>query len=688
MNNLIHYIGTGLVHLLLLHHSVLHAQLTEWTEDDPFINSSEKVLEQQFSLQKDEGLQFESKEKLDINAIVPEDLERFEFLNPNEIEQIIAFLHKLKPLISTLELQTLMGIAPEKIRKLINLTYVLNDRGIAASETQMNQSQKQFLLLRWNRRLETPSDENISDSSASRKIGSPDKLLLKFRGFAHHKLQYGLTLEKDAGESWLMKSGLKLPDYISANASLRNLHKKIPHIILGDYSLSLGLGLLLDNGSFKSGLPELRISFKTQYGMKAYSSIGENEMLRGICARMTLALNFDLIAYTSYKLMDSRLDSSDNKPTLLSTRFQESGLHTTNYELSNRKNQSVLTSGVVALHKTENAEIGLHGMYNANQYDQSNTTQLEKIFIPEAQKLCYGSGFYKMQMRNIFLTGELVMDTRKNTSYHQSLAAGIGKRAEIACEFYRYGPGFYAHLSQANTSSGKSWNQTGYMLQFNFNIKGNLKLSLAYEINERLWDVSSGYYSKSPTSYSRLSLSSQQRRKWQSKCQIELRSQALTENPQQVLLPSIQRTIHQLSIQIYYEMALSRSLKWRNRIQWKCLNSIGQNASGFFCAQDILYKPLAGKLNFNARIAYFDLGKSGLKMYVFENDVMYHYGFQSHSGSGLRYYFNIRWKPFQRFNIEAKLSQTLVFIDVQRSSTPFEMQNQTSNATLQWTYEF
>lgn len=682
----------GWVLILHLSTQTLHAQIAEWPEDDPQLNVSEKLLEQQFSSQREEGFQFAIKEKLDLNTIVREDLERFEFLNAQDIEHIMAFLHQTKPLLSNLELQTIKDIPPEKIRKLIFSTYVKNERKFATSETQMNHGANQFILLRWHRKLGSPADSNASDSSASKPIGSPDKMLLKFRGGLQHKLQYGLTLEKDAGESWLIKSGWSLPDFISANVSFRFLHKNIPQLILGDYSLSLGLGLLLDNGSFNSGLPELRISFKTQYGMKAYSSIGENEMLRGICMRMNLPIHLNLIGYASYKLIDSRLDSlafhTKQGNTLQSIRFQESGLHTSVYELSNRKNQSVLTSGLVLLHKMETAEIGLHGMFNAYQYKQFNSGQLERIFIPDTQRLIYGSGFYKLQIRNIFLTGELVLDSRKNSSYHQSLAAGIGKRAEFACEFYRYGPGFYARLSQANTSSGKSWNQSGYAMQFNVNIKGNFKLSLSHELNHRLWNVANGYYSKSPVSYFRLAISTQQRRKWLLKCQLELRNQALFEDPQIALIPALQRTNQQLSIQIYYEMALSRSLKWRNRIQWKSLNSIGQIASGFFCAQDILYKPLAGKLNFNARIAFFDLGDSGLKMYVFENDVLYHYGFQSHSGSGLRYYINIRWKAFSRFNIEAKLSRTLVFMDVQRSSIPFAIQNQTSNATLQWTYEF
>lgn len=63
-----------------------------------------------------------------------------------------------------------------------------------------------------------------------------------------------LTFEKDAGEVWIQKKGTKGFDYTSAYIEIEQLTPRLKKIILGDYQICIGQGLLVDNSfSIESG---------------------------------------------------------------------------------------------------------------------------------------------------------------------------------------------------------------------------------------------------------------------------------------------------------------------------------------------------------------------------------------------------------------------------------------------------
>ncbi|MBK8955388.1 MAG: hypothetical protein IPM34_07515 [Saprospiraceae bacterium] len=670
----------------------LNAQQAIDMEEDSNFQILEQLSELENLSQKTEHYFEIGIELLDLNKLKLSDLTGMDFLTSGEAQMVYKHLQNHKPVLSVLELQTVQGIALNKLRTLINHCFVAGDHKSSASSTGALKIKNQTLLLRWNRKFESSSEHIQADSSKASTKPDPNKVLIKWRGKFGNRIKYGLTMEKDAEEDWLIGHDMKLPDFISAHLEFRQPGKLVEQIIVGDYSVSFGLGLLIDNGSFFRGIPGFRISFNHSNHAKPYTSIGENEMLRGLLVKWNLKPKLNLVTYISHNFIDSSLDTfeadgSQNKE-IRTIRFQESGIHSSDYELSNRKNQIHRLAGFAMEYKSSHFETCTQLQYQSYQYDGSYAHDPLKVLLPQNRNQWLGSVFYKVIFQNISVNGEFSSDSRMNSAIHNSLIAGLGKRSEFAAEHYYYSPAFNIRLSQTPATGNQSWNQTGVNFQFNMSLTNRLKIALGYEMSKKPWVAPDYKELETPHHQYHIAWTIQQRRKWLLKSKIEFSTQTVRDREYLILQGKDQTVDCKIAAQLFYEWTLNRSLIWRTRIQFKQDLSERNKPSGFYCAQDFLWKKPGSKLNFNARLAFFDIENSSLKIYVFENDVLHHFGIHAHTGSGFRYYFNVRLKLKNSLSIETKLARTVEFRTFEKFITPWTEQNSTYMATCQLTYLF
>src|SRR5690606_15128602 len=98
------------------------------------------------------------------------------------------------------------------------------------------------LFVRYSRPLERASGYQITDTDRSRYLGSPDRLLIRYRYSWMDALKVSLNMEKDAGEQFfkgVQKYGF---DFYSLSVQMKNLGK-LSNLVLGDYVLQFGQGL-------------------------------------------------------------------------------------------------------------------------------------------------------------------------------------------------------------------------------------------------------------------------------------------------------------------------------------------------------------------------------------------------------------------------------------------------------------
>ena len=113
------------------------------------------------------------------------------------------------------------------------------------------------------------------------------------------KLQFGITMEKDAGEPFFRKGNKYGFDFYSAHIFLQNV-SVFKAIAVGDYQLSFGQGLAMNTG-FAMMKPQNSVSiYKHASGLRPYSSANENNYMRGIATTINCKV-LDLTLFYSYK---------------------------------------------------------------------------------------------------------------------------------------------------------------------------------------------------------------------------------------------------------------------------------------------------------------------------------------------------------------------------------------------------
>ena len=181
-------------------------------------------------------------------------------------------------------------------------------------------------------------DSSWAKSPNSKVIGSPDNLYMRYRFKYQNHLSFGITTEKDAGETFLGNPqsenlfGYKSPkgfDFYSAHLFLKEIGK-IDVLAFGDYHIQLGQGLTFWSGLAMGKSSNVMSLKRSPVGIKPYASIDENAFLRGAAFSVKFK-KFKFLAFGSKKMIDANIvdDTTRQDGSLVVSSFQASGIHST-----------------------------------------------------------------------------------------------------------------------------------------------------------------------------------------------------------------------------------------------------------------------------------------------------------------------------------------------------------------------
>jgi hypothetical protein len=145
------------------------------------------------------------KHPLNVNSATEDELKQLGILSPLQIKNLLRYRSLLGNLIHINELQAVPEWDPELIRKL--LPYITIENNLPPLEkltARFNKGDYSFLA-RASQNLISTSENNNNTGDAF--LGSPQHILLRFQYRYGNLLQYGIALEKDAGEPLLGKMG-------------------------------------------------------------------------------------------------------------------------------------------------------------------------------------------------------------------------------------------------------------------------------------------------------------------------------------------------------------------------------------------------------------------------------------------------------------------------------------------------
>lgn len=539
------------------------------------------------------------------------------FLNDDEVKIILTFINTEEP-ISPFELQLVEDVSLDKLKLLIEH---LRDREKEVDNYLESGS--------WSIQMTNKAAFTSIQDLKSKKVHAQ---LIRLRAVPSSSTEFGLTIEKDAGESyWRKEKGI---EYLSGFLRFKTRMRSIPQILIGDYRLRIGQGLLINNYYRKSlSLSPSSIPKYDIPDIAPYTSIDEQRALRGVAFQMKCTSKLTSHFCMSYRQLDARMN--EHSDTIIS--LVQTGYHKTSTEVANK---DILTSLTVANSWNLNVLhgiVGLNFLYQKFGLPLGTGQELYKSKSSISRGLS-GSLSFDQRFSNLNLYGEIALTSDLHSSLVLMALWSPHKHHKIHLGFRQIASAGRHYLSQSFSQS-QSGDETGLSLSYIYHITPFITFNLSGHSHVRRW----WSYTNSPFRIShqiRNSILIKRRKKHSLAITLNYLNRMKDRNLN--LLPT---TIFEKKwdIKIHFEKVLSKGVLWRTRFHCNHYQAEG-NQWGWLAYQEIKAKPLGAPYSLVCRVSKFSVGQFENRIYTYEIRPGNISSFPAYQGQGTSVLFQFSYK--------------------------------------------
>jgi len=445
-------------------------------------------------------------------------------------------------------------------------------------------------------------------------LGSPVKYYQRYR-YTSNYLSLNLTQEKDAGEQL---TGINDFDYNSWHIAVQDVGN-LQSLVVGDYSVSVGQGLLLwSGGAFGKGRDVIRGVSKNERGVRPFTSAQEGIGFRGVAA--TYGNNLQITGFYSNRNRTASLngDGTVNFPT-------ESGFHRTFSELDRRNSLEQTTLGGRIRARIPYGFVGVSGFFNRFDRPVAAGTQPYQVYNFSGTELSGYAADYRLLIGPAIAFGEFA--TTDNGGY--GLITGtefeLSANSDVILSYRYYDKALQSIYGAGfGEQSGDPGNEEGFYIGFEHDLNEQISIS-AYLDQFRF--PAPRFQTRQPTSgydwlgyieYTPLrELSLYALVRFQTK---EEEYDATDDFGREIrLLGDNKRT----GARFQAEYQVHPKVRLRTRFDMaRTRDTIEDETWGYLVFQDVRLTPRPN-LKIDARITMFDTDDFSSRLYQFENDLLY-----------------------------------------------------------------
>lgn len=601
---------------------------------------------------------------LSINLASATDFEQLHLLSAEQINAIIAHRQKYGRYIALFELQSVLDLVTiHKILPFITVETELDDYFMPIKE--WFRKGKNDVFTRWEHRLERAEGYKRTGTEGG-YFGDANRIYTRYRYSFGTRLSYGFTFEKDAGEPF----GKSVFDFASFHFKINNLRKNLKTIVLGDYSVSLGQGLVHQNG-FAMGKSSLVMSVeKNNLPLRQYTSSNEINFQRGMAFQVKLSKNTEGVFFISKRQRDAnilRIDSFDTESVVSALQF--TGMHRTKTEEADRNAIGLFTVGGSIKKTMKTGSLALNTVFN--QFDGRIEPRDEpyNFYAFRGKRLLNVSADYKKTYKNFHAFGETAMSGNGGFATLNGLLIGLDKRLSISILQRYFSLNYQTLQAQPFSESSRPQDEKG------------IYWGLEYKPN-RMWTVS-GYADFWQHQWWRFNVDAPsngheflgkvhyRRRNTEGYAQFRVK----TKQENKTDRPATEKTNTivdktRTQIRLHVNNRLSKNLELRNRLEWSFFEDDKGLKKGFMVWQDVLFnldklpfespkiEAILRGMKFSTRLAFFDTKDYDTAIYGFENDVQYSFTVLPYYYRGTRFYVNASYKFMKNSYLEARFART------------------------------
>jgi hypothetical protein len=569
-----------------------------------------------------------------INSGDEEEIARLFFLTEFQVKVLAEYVTRKGDIVSLYE----MALLPAFDRETVIL--------MAPYITLEPSDKKNGFPSRSNNLIMTASTRIVSEDEASGGLRS----LLRFR-HEGPTLSYGLTAENDPGEPFNFDKAAG-PDFLSAHLMYQG-RGFVRRIIIGDYSLRFGEGLVFNSGSWQGSWLSSPSFMTGRSALRQYTSTEENNYFRGVSCLLG-SITRGAVLFVSSNNIDARLLFDDDSNAVAVTNLVKGGLHDTP---SAREARNSLTETMAGFHLSWGTDKIRSGL-------TSSLTWFSMPFQPDTMKPENIADFDSDRLLNMAAdfkagTGPLLFFAEAAVSFPGSWAAtgGIRARPSDRVTFNilarHFSPGYHAFHSGAFCASSAASNETGLAASLHLEIARHLFVSAGADHYCIPW---LRYRSSSPACGYRTEVKCEYLPRNDLSLRLTFTSAAREydlENKSGIS-PSVTSTRRLLAFT--FSCSPAENIGLTTRVSASQITPSGEK--GFLLCQDISYSLHAVPLRLWFRYALCSSGGYDSRLYAWENDLLQSFSVPAMYGECSRAFLMISWKPAEKIELRAKYAVT------------------------------
>lgn len=408
---------------------------------------------------------------LDLNSCTRDELEATYLLTEIQLNSFFQYREQFGKLISFYELQAIPEFDLATIYKILPFVTVIPEN--KSLWNGLNNPTQHYLIFRTENLLDekkgfTPATPDSKGVVPQRFLGGPTQWYMRYRYSRSKDFSFGITMEKDEGEQFKFNPSTYQygADFLSFHAQVQN-RGRLKNLILGDYQLQIGQGLIFSSGFvLGKGMETVYTTRRPTSGARPYTSIVEGGFFRGAVATVGLSKRLDLTSFYSRIRRDGNvnddntIESSDDVASSISV----TGLHRSPNEFDKRNKILEQSAGFHLLYKMTRGQFGATFLNTAYSVTlQKSLTYYNGYDFSGNQNTLLGlHGSYLW--RNVNFFGEAARSSSGGLGAVVGALASLSKRLDASVLFRHYDKNFHSFFSNGFGENTRNNNETGLYL--------------------------------------------------------------------------------------------------------------------------------------------------------------------------------------------------------------------------------
>lgn len=636
----------GIIFFLLLLLPVFQAYAeTEWEKwlDDIMLDgeyseaSYEELYDNLLDLQRN---------GININTATRQELESLPFLSEKQVMDILEYIHFHGALKSINELMSIESIDYSTRQLLHEFLYAGDkpEKGFPSLKNIMTWGKNELSLY-----TKIPTYERAGDASNGDYLGYPYKFWARYSFSYAKNVRIGIVASQDAGEPFFSQSNKYGFDQYSGFIQINGLGS-VESLIVGRYSVSAGMGLVMNN-SFSLGKSAMLQDFGRQRNaLRPHTSASENGYMQGAAATIRLSDAIRLTPFLSYRKTDATLNIDGSISSLIYT-----GYHRTISELNKKNNTSLTAGGMNVRWNLEDFSLGATAVFtHINRPLSPNKSATYKKIYPEGSNFFNASLNYSWLHYPLSVNGETAINANGAIATLNTLGWHLSQYVEVMGIYRFYSFNYYSLYANAFSEGGKTQNESGLYLGVRWQPKYGIDIQAYTDLAYFAWPR----YGVSQSSYAidNVVSASYKTGNWllSGKYRLHLRQKD-------------SKSVANLSWQTEHRLRISAEWTgggWtsRSQLDFTSVSSTSESSSlsqGFMITENIGYD--IGKWLIFAGGKYFNTDGYDSRLYSYERAMPHTFSYPAYFGHGIRYSLVAVWAPIPSLQITAKAAVTDYF---------------------------